>query len=624
MASLFKVKALYDFEAKEEDDLGFPAGQIIDVTEEVDDNWLEGKYADVTGASKSGIFPREFVDKYEPEVPVRPSRPSRPKQESTAPAPAPAPAPVAEPEPEEPEVPVMSKPQPPPVEIPPAASREEEVTSPPPANPRSPPAAPKPAPAELAAAPASAKKPPPPVAAKSNAFRDRIAAFNQPAAAPIAPMVPGQKPQGNTFIKKPFVAPPPMSNSYVPPPKQEPVQKPYIREEDPEIRRRLEEDRAAAESAGLTAEGGQQEEDEDAPKPTSLKERIARLQQQQMEQAQRRAEGGSKEKKKPPPKKPSESSEQGLEAEGEEMQRERSADTERQSFDVSREKPRVPSAQRRPAEPMSPVPAAPDHELVSDGNEADQSAAGETTEDDAGTIGPEDSDETRAPAPPRRASTAPKKEPDVGDEEDTTEDAEEDEDSMDEETRRRMELRERMAKMSGGMGMAGMFGPPGGMPMPGGAPPKKRSTKERKASEDVEPPPSSPSPPAQRIPMMPMPGLNRVQSPESDRTQMAEESQPAAGEREDDETPMPVSRKSTQEERSAPPPVPKGEAEQRTFSSKRTSTRNSKLGGHSHLRDLSVTSSDGIVESSVMWKGSCRSNDTIEHTYPILLFDDHG
>lgn len=425
-------------------------------------------------------------------------------------------------------------------------------------------------------------------------------------------MVPGQKPQGNTFIKKPFVAPPPMSNSYVPPPKQEPAYKPYIREEDPEIRRRLEEDRAAAESAGLTGESAQQYDDEDAPKPTSLKDRIARLQQQQMEQAQRRAEGGQKEKKKPA-KKPSETSEQAEEAEGEEMQRERSVDTERQSLDVSREKPRVPSAQRRPTEPMSPIPAAPDSELVSDGNEADHSAAGETTEDDAGTIGPEDSDEIKAPtpAPPRRASTAPKKEADVGDEEDTTEDAEEDEDSMDEETRRKLELRERMAKMSGGMGMAGMFGPPGGMPMPGGAPPKKRSTKERKASEDVEPPPTSPSAPAQRIPMIPVPGMNRVQSPESDQTQRPEEAQAVEREDEDDEEPpMPPTRRSTHEER-APPPVPKGKTDHR---SKRTSTRNSKFVCQTHLRDLSLSSSDGAAEDPGMETTSCRSHDTDEHS----------
>lgn len=588
MASLFKVKALYDFEAKEEDDLGFPAGQVIDVTEEVDDNWLEGKYSDTAGSSHSGIFPREFVEKYEPPLPARPSRPTRPKQEAApAAAAVPAPAPTLPPrepeaEPEQaddeeeeeeeqaPPVPAMSKPQAPPVDIPTTSSKPEEAKSPASASiPKSPPMksepppAPKPAPAEPAepTAPASQKKPPP-VAAKSNAFRDRIAAFNQPAAAPIAPIAPGgQKP--SSFIKKPFVAPPPMANSYVPPPKVEPVHKPYIREEDPEIRRRQEEDRAAAEAAGLTADAPaeQQEEDEDAPKPTSLKERIARLQQQQLEQAQRRSEGTQKKEKKPPVKKPSESSDQAaaLGEDEEELGRERSNEAERQSsLDISRERPRVPSAQRRPPEPMSPVPTAPEHELVSDGNEADQSAAGETTEDDGGTIGPDDSDAPPPAAPLPRAAAAPKREPDVGDEEDTTEDAGDDgEDSMDEETRRRMELRDRMAKMSGGMGMAGMFG--GGMPMPGGGAPRKRSSnKEKRPSEDAG---ATSPPPQQRVPIMPVPGMNRVQSPESDRTQTAAERDgPPTGDREDEEDlqAIPPSRKSTTEERGAPPPVPKG------------------------------------------------------------------
>ncbi|KXS98926.1 hypothetical protein AC578_7437 [Pseudocercospora eumusae] len=548
MAALFKVKALYDFEAKEEDDLGFPGGQLIDVTEEVDDNWLEGTYTDASGATKSGIFPREFVEKYEPPVPTRPTRPSRPKHDA---------APPPDHEDDVPAVPAAAKPLPPPVSIPsPASIKQEAVTSPPSASsakPVEPPAAPKPTPVEPVKE-TPAKKAPPPIAAKSNAFRDRIAAFNQPAAAPIVPGAPKPLTAGG-FIKKPFVAPPPMSNSYVPPPKPaEPIHKPYIREEDPEIRQRQEDDRAAAEAAGLTAASSeQQEEDEDAPKPQTLKERIARLQQQQMEQAAARS-GAKKEKKAPPPRKPSESSEHAAEeeAEGEDMTRERSADTERQSLDIPRDRARVPSSQRKPSIPMSPIPAMPDSELVSDGNEADQSAAGETTEDDTGTIGPEDSDEKHAPLPPPRAAAAvhpPRKEADVGDEEDTTEvgDDDDEEDSMDEETRRRMELRERMAKMSGGMGMAGMFGPPGGMPLPGAGLPKRR--KEKKPSEEEAP--SSPPQPAQRFPMIPVPGLQRVTSPESS---LADRNH-AAG---DDEDAMaPPSRKSTQEDRGAPPPVPK-------------------------------------------------------------------
>lgn len=583
MASLFKVKALYDFEAKEDDDLGFPGGQVIDVTEEIDDNWLEGKYTDASGASQSGIFPREFVEKYEPPVPSRPTRPTRPKQE-----PVPVPVPVSEPEPEpEPEppasarapelqkddaddapaVPAASKPQPPPVEEPVVVGKQEEVRSPPssvrsPVLPSEPPAAPKPTPAEPATG--GSKKPPPPIAAKSNAFRDRIAAFNQPAAAPVAPMVPGGPRSGaNTFIKKPFVAPPPMANSYVPPAiKHEPVYKPYIREEDPEIKRRQEEDRAAAEAAGFSAvaepSGEPQKEDEDAPKPQTLKERIALLQQQQLEQAQRRADGGTRKEKKPAAKQASEAPpEQGhlqdLDAEDDTADQEHNSAPTRQSSEAPGEQPRVAATQRKPSVPLSPVPTVPESELVSDGNEADQSAAGETTEDDAGTIGPEDSDETSAPPPPQRAATAPRREPEPAQEDDTREDAEDDEDSMDEETRKRMEIRARMAKMSGGMGMPGMFG---GMPLPGATPVKR--PKEKKPSEDAAP--TSP-PPQQRIPMIPVPGLQRVQSPESEITHQAERGATAGNEGDDD--PLPPPRRSTAEDRGPPPPIPKGKLKRR-------------------------------------------------------------
>ncbi|PIA93405.1 SH3 domain-containing protein [Cercospora beticola] len=560
MASWFKVKALYEFEAKEEDDLGFDGGQIIDVTEEIDANWLEGKYTDASGESKSGIFPREFVEKYEPPVPSRPTRPARPKQE---PVPEPVPEPVEDTPASDPiedardvpAVPAVTKPPLPPVDTTPALPPREEVRSPPanvksPTLPSEPPAAPKPTPAEPAAP--AAKKPPPPIAAKSNAFRDRIAAFNAPAAAPIAPMVPGGPRSGaNTFIKKPFVAPPPMANSYVPPPvKAEPVHKPYIREEDPEIKRRREEDQAAAEAAGFSvdASGEQQDDAEDVPKPQTLKERIALLQQQQLEQAQRRADGGQKKEKKAAPRQASESSEHGQlpEPDADADESEDTTPHPRQSLEAPAERPRVPSAQRKPSEPLSPGPVAPDSELVSDGNDADQSAAGETTEDDAGTIGPEDSDETSAPRPLQRSPTVSKRDPAANEENDTTEDAEDDEDSMDEETRKRMEIRERMAKMSGGMGMPGMFG---AMPLPGAAPIKKR--KEKKPSDEA--PPTSP-PPQQRVPMIPVPGLQRVQSPESATSQHDERFTPAHGDDEHESVPPP--RRSTGEDRGPPPPIP--------------------------------------------------------------------
>jgi hypothetical protein len=609
MASL-KVKAVYEYTSEEPDDLSFPVGQIISITEEIDADWYEGEYTDAAGVKQSGIFPNNFVEKYEPEVPSRPSRPARQKQDAQ-----PAAAPIAasrepehEPEPEHqsvsreedytPPVPAVSKPQPPPVVIPAEPPRtSEEVRSPPSAiSERSPMSQAEPAPVPIPSssaepAPAESRKPPPPVAPKSNAFKDRIAAFNQPAAAPVLPFQPQSHKSQPSFIKKPFVAPPPSSSAYIPPQiKQEPPPKPYRREEDPEIKQRQEDDRAAAEAAGFredTQQDQQEGDEEDAPKPQSLKERIALLQKQQAEQAQRRAGGGEKKEKKPPARKPSEPA---PEDDNDELERIRSPGSERQSLDVSRDRPAVPSAQRRPTEPMSPLPDAPLHEIISGGEEADQSAAGETTEEDTGTIGPDDSD--AKPLPPRRASTAPKQEPDVGDEEDTAEDVEEEEeDSMDEETRRREELRQRMAKMSGGMGMAGMFGPPGGMPTPGKSAPKKRtSTKEsnRQASGDTQSPASPTVGEQQRMPMMPIPGMQRVQSPLNEEPRRSVEKErepethPISGQRPadvvpdvEDVKPEPLPRASLTEERGAPPPVPRGKSHHESLQARR-STRSLK------------------------------------------------
>src|SRR5271155_2308599 len=80
----FKVKAVYDYNSAEPDDLNFPNGQIITVTAEEDDDWYSGEYADSTGQRRVGIFPKNFVEKYEPAVPSRPSRPTRAKQDTEA------------------------------------------------------------------------------------------------------------------------------------------------------------------------------------------------------------------------------------------------------------------------------------------------------------------------------------------------------------------------------------------------------------------------------------------------------------------------------------------------------------------------------------------------------------
>lgn len=540
----FKVKAIFEYSSGHDDDLNFTVGQIITVTEEEGDDWYVGEYVDASGAKQDGLFPKNFVEKYEPEVPTRPTRAVRQKTEPRPPPEAEPERDMAGPEDDAPPVPAFSKPAP---------TQEEQVM--PPVTKNEPPPASKPAPGEPVqseAPPAKAK--PPPVAPKNNAFKDRIAAFNKGEQAPIAPMSVGRQAPRNEYIKRPFVAEPPSRHAYVPPvTKAEPVHRPYIREEDPEIRKMQEEDRQAAESAGLTGDS-QTEEADNVPKPLSLKERMAMLQKEQEAQRTRHAEASHKKEKKPPVKKPSVPSEPVVapELDEAEQSRARSGERNRQSLDAPAEHPRVPSVQRRPTDQMSPVPAVPEHEILSGGEEADQSAAGETEEDDAGTIGPEDSDEKPAVG-----------EVGVGEEDDSTEDAgeeEEEEEELDEEELRKQRIRERMARLAGGQAGGQPFNP-FGMP-PTAAPVKKRSTKERRTNEE-----DLPSSPPQVPQMVAIPGMgsamppHRVQSPESDTTQKVETirggSEYCAAESE--EQPMPPPRRSTTEERAAPPPAPKGE-----------------------------------------------------------------
>lgn len=561
---MFKVKAVYDYSSPHEDDLNFKQGQVISVTEEEGDDWYVGEYVDDGGAKHDGLFPRNFVEKYEPEPPPRPNRASRHKpleQPVAEPAPPTPVMPQQEPEPVQPEEPEPPKPQPPPVQVPLAAKPESTPMSPmsPPSatsakSSELPPVANEPAKASPAPAPAPAgKKPPPPIAAKSNAFRDRIAAFNQPAAQPIQPYKSGGAP--SNFIKKPFVAPPPSRNAYVPPPKEAPQVKSYRRDEDPEIAERQAQDQEAADRAGLSqdAQHTQEGEEENQPK-VSLKERIALLQKQQQEQAERAAAMQKEKPKRPPVKKRTESHEGHAEdSEDTELEKVASGGSrQRESMDHARP-PRTSHDIRSPDSHLN-------RELVSE-NDADQSGA-DNTEDAEGTSTSVEDDDERSrhqqqhPPLPTRAPAAPSQEPDVGDEQDV-EDDEEEEDEMDAETRRKLELRERMAKMSGGMGMPGMFG---GMPMGGLPPKKKKSTGERKPEEAEEH-----HIPQQRVGMFPMPGMPSVRSPEQEDRQLSVEkeddpSHPVTGFHRaeevpdvEDVTPQTMQRTPTGER---PPPVP--------------------------------------------------------------------
>ncbi|KAH8596011.1 hypothetical protein B0O99DRAFT_593853 [Bisporella sp. PMI_857] len=523
----FKVKAVFEYTSAHEDDLHFPNGQIITVTEEEDDDWYAGEYVDASGVKQEGIFPRNFVEKYEPIAPARPTRTNRPKKESEA-APVPSPATVLaseqkdEPEVErgdtEPEVEVHSPP------IARQLSPQPEVLKyPPPSKPLevSAPSASKPAPP-----PAASKAPgPPPITEKptGNSFRDRIAAFNK-AAPPPAPFKPGGLSSGG-------------SKRICSAPREPPPQKLYKRDEDPEIAARETENLEQAEKAGL-APPSSDANAEEQPKTLTLKERMALLQKQQAEQASRHAElAARKEKPKRPAKKRTEShgpSETAEEEDGPRLERRDTAETiGKSSIEVGREE----QPRRRKSSRGAPnTPGLNPQRSFGDGNEADMSGAGDTTEEpEEASTSRDDSDEkskVRAPHIPIRAPNAPVQEPDVGEkggaseeEEGDAEEEEDEEDDIDPEVRRKEELRARMAKMSGGMGMYGMFG----AQMPGLPPPKKKSTGTSESRPPVEHGSEDAIPGSTRAPPVPMPGLSRVRSPEEIPRQLDED---------DDQTPI--------------------------------------------------------------------------------------
>ncbi|KAM5345294.1 hypothetical protein ACJ41O_011156 [Fusarium nematophilum] len=556
MAAPFRVKALYEYSSPHEDDLNFSVGQIITVTDQEDSDWYGGEYLDDHGVKREGIFPRNFVEKFEPTAPPRPTR-TRPKKEPEAalpaediaspPPPPPAqqaapPAPVPEPEPEieeadepvykttapEPAAPAVPEPAPPKPVSPVSAP------APPPAAPKAAePPAPAPAPA-AAAAPKPKPAGPPPVSEKpkSSTFKDRIAAFNKPAAPPVAPFKPsGLGGSGSGFIKKPFVAPPPSRHAFVPPPQQTPTAKVYRRDEDPEIREREAEAQGQAERAGLVPTESQEGDDEDQPKPTSLKERIALLQKQQMEQAQRHADAAAKKEK---PKKPQRKRESigHAEALGESEEASHHVspplerrDTEDTGARTSADEPRPTRVPPPPRRKSSKGPA----ESIHDGNEADMSGAGDTTEGNDDLTERDDSDgmsrrASRAPTLP--VHPAPPAEATRRDESDEQEEEQADED-VDPEVKRKEELRARMAKMSGGMGFHGMFGAP--MPAAGPAPKKKKAPKAERASIDEGAEETSPSslaaPPVPT--MMALPGMGGPRKSE-ELSRPEEEHEPAA------------------------------------------------------------------------------------------------
>ncbi|RMZ92543.1 hypothetical protein DV736_g204, partial [Chaetothyriales sp. CBS 134916] len=468
----FKVRAVFEYKSDEADDLSFANGQIITVTDDDDADWYTGEYTNATGEKVDGIFPRNFVEKYEPAIPSRPVRtPKRaPATDAQAQAQVEAqldtalPPPVAASEAEADAVQLPAA-LPVPVEAQPGAARDTRDSK----EAKDEAAAAHTAAAEprKAAAPApaarTAKPGRPPVGDKpsSSSFKDRIAAFNKAAAAPVAPFKATPPTASSGFVKKSFVAPPPSKNSYVPPPPRDiPPPKIYRREEDPSLQPEAERDGSGAAPPPAVARA--ENADEDQPKPTTLKERIALLQKQQLENAQRQADAtAKKDKPRKPAKKRAETADEADPDAAPDTQPESLAgaeDTAKKAVAVA-----VTGDESEDARPPSPpggqeplVVPLPARELVSDTNDADDSGAADT----------EDGQETST------------------------------------EEERLRHLRDRMAKMSGGMGMMGMFGPPAGLAT---APPRKARQPGPEPQDDAAT--TAATARARPVPGMALPGM---------------------------------------------------------------------------------------------------------------------
>lgn len=606
----FRVKATFDYNSPHEDDLSFSLGQVITVTDEEDEDWYYGEFTDADGEAKRGLFPKNFVERYEPTTPPRPSRSTRPKREpEVEPEHEPAEASLEAPErlgpgleeaPMEDALVALSENTTEPTNK--AASNDMPDEAPIPATARSrrsweSPAKlnenvqPTPAvPAQTSKQPppqqSASKAPPPTVASKptSSSFRDRIAAFNKPAATPPPPVKSGQ-PSVSSFVKKPFVPPPPSRDAYVRPPPEVPLAKVYKAQEDVHGVPAKEDIRVG----GPPSEVG---DADDQPKPTSLKERIALLQKQQLEQAARHAEAAQKkEKPRKPPKKKSDPPVDTTVAGESTLSEAFTAVTTAPESEQDAAFPRASRHRTKSKEGGTPLgsPAPTPQDSISDPNDADQSAGGDTEDSEVlirnkkpqtiSVSGIPPLPPGRQPAPAGKVSYE-SEESDAADEdrreaasEAEVEDEEqegEEEDDIDPEVKRRMEIRDRMAKMSGGMGMAGMFGGPG-LPPIGAKKAKQNSGASNKRSLEGEAMASA-SPPQQPVPIMAlpgmtMPGLSKVRSPEPIENPMddaaetghtredsdAEESEGIIAEKEDE-----LAEERLKDKLRSPPPPPRG------------------------------------------------------------------
>lgn len=482
MSAPFKVKALYDYASAEPDDLTFSNGQIITVIEAEDAEWYTGEYAGQDGQLHEGIFPRNFVERYEPPVPSRPSRP--PRKNLPAEAVSIGPSTTTQPEHSVPSTPAPSE-----AHVTPRDPQSEsaDVTS-------DPSIAEHPATMDPATEdkPASIARKAPPVVEKptTNSFKDRIAAFNKTAAPAPVPFKPlGANP--SSFVKKPFVAPPPSRNAYVPPPRETPAPKVYHREE--ELQAEEQEQKSAPQISALPHEEPSQADDQ--PKPTSLKERIALLQRQQQEQAARSADST---RRKDKPRRPEHARSDSTDAQDtlyHSSENPTTGTTDVIHHVTSHDTQNTETASHLPAAVLTPPPPA--RELVSDTNDADDSGAADT--EDARD---ESTEEEKLVARADGRSIANPQSP-LATAGLNAEGEIEEEEEEDPEMRRKRELRERMAKMSGGMGMMGLLGGP----VPAAR--KPRPAQEESSYAGTAQEETTHAPP---VPVMALPGMTNLRA----------------------------------------------------------------------------------------------------------------
>lgn len=399
----FTVRTLYQYDSDHPDDLPFKEGMTINVLTIEDDQWMSG-FLTTDPTARTGMFPRNFVEVVQKQAAVRPEpepelrtgrqvetepESERVHEEQHIAPPAPAPAPI------------VTK------QVADVTKKVEEV--------------------KITPKPVEASEPnPEPRSKPRNAFRDRIAAFNNQTESLPVPLF--QQPKPSTFVKKPYIPPP---SSYVPtiPKSPPPVQQPASF-------------RATVEKHD---EEEQEEDKEEEPVPKmSLQERIKMLQQQQKGE-QERAEQATLKKK----------------------QRLKAKKDAGAAADATKSPTIEPLQQTVSGDSTASVYAIESNmtgeSLQSLGKEV------EVRQENAENIVEEQQ-------PIEEQEEQEEKEDDEEDEED------EEEDEDDEEEAKRVALRERMAKISGGMGMNL------GMLLPGnayGAPPpaKKKSAKPKPTAD---------------------------------------------------------------------------------------------------------------------------------------------